>query len=89
MVIKVDNTSTIALVKNPVFHGWNKHIKSRYHYIRERVEEKEIMVEHISRKEQRTNILTKALVKIKFVEMRKLLGVEDLSVSIRKLGGEC
>ena len=78
VVIKVDNTSAIALVKNPVFHGRSKHIKSRYHYIRERVEEKEILVEHISGKEQRADILTKALAKIKFVEMRKLLGVENL-----------
>ena len=89
VVINVDNTSTIALVKNPVFHGRSKHIKSCYHYIRERVEEKEIMVEHISGKEQRADILTNSLAKIKFVEMRKLLGVEDLSISIRKLGGEC
>jgi len=89
VVIKVDNTSAIALVKSPFFHGRSKQIKSRYHYIRERVEEKEIMVEHISGKEQRANILTKTLVKIKFSEMRKLLGIEDLSISIRKLGGEC
>ncbi|KAJ9551624.1 hypothetical protein OSB04_015669 [Centaurea solstitialis] len=87
VIIRVDNTSAIALVKNPVFHGRSKHIKSRYHYIRERVEEKEILVEHISGKEQRADILTKALAKIKFVEMRKLLGVEDLSISIRKLRG--
>ena len=89
VVIKFNNTSTIGLVKNILFEGRSKHIKSRYHYIRKRVEEKEIMVEHISGKQQRADILTKALTKIKFVEMRKLLGVEDLSISIRKLGGEC
>ena len=89
VVIKVDNTSAIALVKSPVFHGRSKQIKSRYHYIRERVEEKEIMVEHINGKEQRVDILTKALAKIKFSEMHKLLGIEDLSISIQKLGGEC
>lgn len=87
VVIKVDNTSAIALVKNPVFHGRSKHIKSRYHYIRERVEEKEIVVEHIGENEQRADILTKALAKIKFGEIRKLLGMEDLTISIRKLRG--
>jgi len=44
-------------------------------------------VEHISGKEKRDDILTKALAKIKFVEMCKLLGVDDLSISIRKLEG--
>lgn len=62
-------------------------MKSRYHYIRERFEEKEILVEHVSGKEQCANILTKAIAKIKFIEMRKLLGVDDLSISIQKLKG--
>jgi hypothetical protein len=31
----VDNKSTIALVKNPVFHGRSKHIDTRFHFIRE------------------------------------------------------
>ncbi|XP_035838288.1 secreted RxLR effector protein 161-like [Helianthus annuus] len=37
-VLRVDNTSAIALVRNPVFHGRSKHIKSRFHYIRECVD---------------------------------------------------
>ena len=89
MTLKIDNTSAIALVKNPVFHGRSKHIKSRYHYIRELVEAKEIVVEHVNGKEQRADILTKSLAKVKFNEMRKLLGVDDLTSCIPKLGGEC
>ena len=34
----VDNNSTIALMKNPVFHGRSKHIDTKYHFIRECVE---------------------------------------------------
>ena len=30
----VDNNSTIALMKNPVFHGHSKHIDIKYHFIR-------------------------------------------------------
>ncbi|XP_076894817.1 secreted RxLR effector protein 161-like [Bidens hawaiensis] len=30
VVLKIDNTSAIALVKNPVFHSRTKHIKSRF-----------------------------------------------------------
>ena len=32
--IFVDNKSTLALVKNPVFHGRSKHIDTRYHFLR-------------------------------------------------------
>lgn len=62
VVIKIDNTSTMTLIKNPVFYGRSKHIKSRFHYIRERVEDKEITIEHVSGNEQRVDILTKVLV---------------------------
>lgn len=46
------------------------------------------MVEYINGKDQRANILTKALAKIKFIDMSKFLGLEDLSISIQKLGGK-
>lgn len=36
------------------------------------------MVEHINGKEQRVDILTKELAKIKFTKMHKFLGLEDL-----------
>ncbi|GKD63762.1 uncharacterized mitochondrial protein-like protein [Tanacetum coccineum] len=38
VIIRVDNKSTIALSKNSVFHGRSKHIHTRYHFIRECVE---------------------------------------------------
>ncbi|XP_076881168.1 uncharacterized protein LOC143529223 [Bidens hawaiensis] len=44
VVLRIDNTSAIALVKNPVFHGRTKHIKSRFHYIRECVDREEVSV---------------------------------------------
>lgn len=33
--IYCDNTSAIAMTRNPVFHQRSKHIARRYHYIRE------------------------------------------------------
>ncbi|KAJ9560132.1 hypothetical protein OSB04_005292 [Centaurea solstitialis] len=74
----VDNKSAIELMKNPVFHGRSKHINTRYHFIRECVEKGLIYVEHVSGEAQRADILTKALPRVKFTEMRNLLGVEDL-----------
>jgi hypothetical protein len=34
--LRVDNQSALALMKNPVFHERSKHIKVRYHYVRQR-----------------------------------------------------
>ncbi|KAI3757868.1 hypothetical protein L6452_05411 [Arctium lappa] len=78
VTIRVDNKSAITLMKNPVFHGRSKHIDIRYHFIRECVEKNQIEVEHVSGDLQRADILTKALARIKFAEMRELLGVKDL-----------
>ncbi|KAD4178302.1 hypothetical protein E3N88_26893 [Mikania micrantha] len=78
VVIKVDNKSAIALMKNPVFYGRSKHINTRYHFIRECVENNQVKVEHISGNYQRADILTKALLKVKFEEMRDLLGIKKL-----------
>jgi len=40
--IYCDNTSTFALSKNSVFHHNNKHIDTRYHFIRELVSNEEV-----------------------------------------------
>src|ERR1043165_5730093 len=78
ITLLVDNKSAIQLMKNPVFHGRSKHINTRYHFIRECIENEQIQVDHISGEMQKADILTKALPRIKFLEMRRLIGVEDL-----------
>lgn len=74
----VDNQSALELMKNPVFHGRSKHIDIRYHFIRECVENGEITVHHVCSKEQKADILTKALAKTKHEEMRILVGVKKV-----------
>lgn len=86
--IRVDNKSAIALTKNPVFHGRNKHIHRRFHYIRECVENEQVEVENVPRNQQRADILTKFLGRVKFEEMRRLIGVEVVSEDAFKLKGE-
>nr|GEX66562.1 ribonuclease H-like domain, reverse transcriptase, RNA-dependent DNA polymerase [Tanacetum cinerariifolium] len=73
--------ASIALVRNPVFHGRSKHSDIRYHFIRECVENGHINVEHVSGELQRADILTKALPRLKFVTMRQMLRVQDLGRS--------
>ena len=87
-VIRIDNQSAIALTRNLVFHGRSKHIHTRYHFNRECVEKGLLEVEHVPGNEQKADILTKALGRIKFKEMRDLIGVQDLSKIEFKLKGE-
>ncbi|KAI3824783.1 hypothetical protein L1987_06254 [Smallanthus sonchifolius] len=78
VTLLVDNISAIALMKNPVFHGRSKHIDTKYHFIRECVEQGQIHVQHVSGELQKADILAKALPRVKFREMRALMGIEDL-----------
>ena len=56
-----DNNSTIALSKNHVFHQKNKHIDTRYHFIRELVNNGEIYLKFCKSKDQLVDIFTKPL----------------------------
>lgn len=87
-VIRIDNRSAIALTKNPVFHGRSKHIHTRYHFIRECVEKGLMEVEHVPGSEQKTDILTKALARTKYKEMRSFIGVHNIEDKNFKLKGE-
>lgn len=52
--IMCDNTSTIKLSKNPVLHGRSKHIRVRYHSLRDLTKEGTIALMHCESSEQRT-----------------------------------
>lgn len=56
-----DNESSISLAQNPEAHKRSKHIDVRYHFIREQVAKKVIVVSYINTKDQLADILTKAL----------------------------
>ncbi|GKA84219.1 zinc finger, CCHC-type containing protein [Tanacetum coccineum] len=77
----VDNRSSLDLMKNPVFHGRSKHIDIRFHFIRECVENGEITVAHVCGKEQKADILTKPLARVKHEEMRNLMGIKKVLTS--------
>ena len=86
-VIFCDNSSAIALSKNSVFHKRTKHIDTRFHYIRELVNNGEIVLEHCRTQEQVADILTKLLDQKSFEFLRKCLGMTECpAVEIK---GEC
>ena len=57
----IDNQLVMSLVKNATFHDQTKHIMIHHHYIREKVDKGEIILEYLLTVEQVTNILTKPL----------------------------
>ena len=76
--IYCDNISSIALSKNPVFHGRSKHIEIKYHFIRELVENGDIKMEFCKSEQQLADIFTKPLGIGTFVHLRQSLGVIEL-----------
>ena len=75
MIVYCDNSSAIDISKNPVQHSKTKHIKIRYHFIRDLVERKIMCLEYIPTKRQNADIFTKPLNKSKFETLRQVIGV--------------
>jgi len=76
--LKMDNMSAIALSKNPVLHDRSKHIDTKFHFIRECMDKGTILLEYASSQEQLADLMTKALGRSRFCELRELIGVVNL-----------
>jgi len=74
----IDNKSAIELSKNPVHHERSKHIDTRYHYIRDCIEQGVVEVDHVRTGDQLADILTKPLARMRFAELRMKLGVTKI-----------
>ncbi|KAM2377501.1 hypothetical protein ACFX1X_044093 [Malus domestica] len=75
--IMCDNTSAIAMAKNPVLHQRTRHISRKFHFIREAIQAKEIELVYCKTEDQIASILTKALSNDRFACLRELLGVKS------------
>ena len=70
-----DNQGSIALAKNPEFHKRTKHIDIRYHFVREKVEEGEVVLQYVSTTDMLADIMTKAITAVQFENLRNRLGI--------------
>jgi hypothetical protein len=85
--IRMDNTTVIALAKNPILHDRSKHIDVKFHFTRECVERGDIILEHVRTSDELADTLTKAQGRVHFQELRERIGVGMLSsISFRSRG---
>jgi hypothetical protein len=74
-----DNKSAIALAKNPVHHDRSKHIDVKFHSIREIMEAGQVEISHVGTQDQLADILTKALRRVRFIELHQKLKVKEIA----------
>ncbi|XXG40079.1 hypothetical protein AAC387_Pa01g0881 [Persea americana] len=60
-LIWCDNVHAISLAFNLVFHAWTKHIEIDYHFVCEKVTQKQLEVRFVSTLDQVAHIVTKGL----------------------------
>ena len=72
-ILWCDNIGATYLSANPVFHARMKHIEVDYHFVRERVSQKQLQIKFISSKDQLADIFTKPLPLPQFEACRRNL----------------
>lgn len=76
--IMEDNQSSIAMARNPQFHGRAKHIDIRHHFIREHIGES-IELQYCPTNEMVADMLTKPLAAEHFCLLREKAGLVPLT----------
>ncbi|KAF1314267.1 Retrovirus-related gag-pol polyprotein, partial [Globisporangium splendens] len=71
-----DNQGSIALAKNPEFHKRTKHIDIRYHFVREKVEDGQVVLEYCPTQEMLADIMTKPIPSAQFDYLRTKLSIQ-------------
>ncbi len=79
-----DNLGAMALASNLVYHARTKHIEVDYHFIREKVLNKDISLQFISTHDQPADLFTKGLTTSRFLFLR-----DKLLVFTHSLKGGC
>jgi hypothetical protein len=75
-LIAADNQGAIVLSEDQANHQRSKHIDVRYHFIRERTENGEVIFKYVKSCDNIADIFTKPLPYVTFARLRKRLGVQ-------------
>lgn len=79
MVLLCDKTSTIKLSKNAVMHGRSKHIRVRYHFLRDLSKQGIIKLVYCPTEMQLADVMTKPLKLASFQKIRAAFGMVTLN----------
>jgi hypothetical protein len=74
--IYADNQGSIFIGSNPVQEIHTKHIDVKYHYVRECIAVKKIVLYHVPTEDNTADIFTKNLGRLKFEKFKRQLGIE-------------
>ena len=76
--IRFDSQSAIFLSKNPAYHSKTKHIDVQYHFVRDMVEEKKVLLEKVDTLKNAADSLTKSVSTEKFSWCRVTMDIAAL-----------
>jgi hypothetical protein len=82
-VLWCDNIGALALASNPVFHARTKHIEVDYHFVREKVLNRDILIKFINTHDQVADVFTKGLPSARFLVLKVKLMVVPPPINLR------
>ena len=77
-ILYTDNCSSKILADEVMVQDRSKHIDIRYHYIREKIKEKQLVLKYKSTKDMPADALTKLLSPKLFIKFRRLMGISNM-----------
>ena len=79
-VIHCDNQSAIQVAYNPVAHSKMKHVELHCHYLRQLVQEKDVILVYCRIEDQIADIFKKPLLEVKFIRLCSFLGLQETTI---------
>ena len=75
-IIYEDNQGAVALSKNPRYHARTKHVDIKYHFVRDKFENGEIILTYCYTNDMIADMLTKALPRTLFERFHTFLNMK-------------
>ena len=76
--IDYDNQSVIFLAKIPAYHSKTKHIDVQYHFVRDRIEDKKVLLVKVDTLKNTADALIKSMSSENFSWCRETMGISGL-----------